>query len=92
MKSIRLLSIGLGAFALLAVATMGTAAAKTELLVYTAVEADELAKFKGAFEKANPDIEIKWVRDSTGIVTAKLRAEPCPFFVARSSVISTAGR
>lgn len=52
-----------------------TAAAKTELLVYTAVEADELAKFKGAFEKAHPDIDIKWVRDSTGVMTAKLLAE-----------------
>lgn len=49
--------------------------AKTELLVYTAVEADELAKFKAAFEADNPDIEIKWVRDSTGIITAKLLAE-----------------
>ncbi len=51
------------------------AAAKTELLVYTAVEADELSKFKNAFEKDNPDIEIKWVRDSTGIMGAKLLAE-----------------
>lgn len=52
-----------------------TAMAKTELLVYTAVEADELAKFKSAFEKAHPDIDIKWVRDSTGVMTAKLLAE-----------------
>jgi iron(III) transport system substrate-binding protein len=51
------------------------ALAKTELLVYTAVEADELSKFKKAFEKDNPDIEIKWVRDSTGIMGAKLLAE-----------------
>lgn len=53
----------------------GPAAARTELLVYTAVEADELAKFKKEFEKDYPDVEIKWVRDSTGIVTAKLLAE-----------------
>ena len=31
--------------------------------------------YKDGFEKANPDIEIKWVRDSTGIITAKLLAE-----------------
>src|SRR3546814_3450912 len=49
--------------------------AKTELLVYTAAEADELAGFKKAFEKEYPDIDIQWVRDSTGIVTAKLLAE-----------------
>ncbi|MBK8908886.1 MAG: putative 2-aminoethylphosphonate ABC transporter substrate-binding protein [Rhodospirillales bacterium] len=53
----------------------GAALAKSELLVYTAIEADELAKFKKAFETDYPDVEIKWVRDSTGIVTAKLLAE-----------------
>ena len=51
------------------------AAAKTDLLVYTAVEADELSKFKRAFEKDVPDVNIKWVRDSTGIILAKLQAE-----------------
>lgn len=53
----------------------GVAQAKTELLVYTAVEADELAKFKQAIEADYPDLDIKWVRDSTGIITAKLLAE-----------------
>jgi iron(III) transport system substrate-binding protein len=47
----------------------------TPLLVYTALETDALKLYKDAFEKANPDIEIKWVRDSTGIITAKLLAE-----------------
>jgi hypothetical protein len=28
-----------------------------------------------AFNKVEPDIEIKWVRDSTGVITAKLLAE-----------------
>ena len=51
-----------------AVLSVGTAVAKTELLVYTAVEADELAKFKREFEKDYPDVDVKWVRDSTGIV------------------------
>lgn len=49
--------------------------AKTELTVYTALEAEQLKTYKKAFEQANPDIEIKWVRDSTGIITAKLLAE-----------------
>ena len=39
------------------------------------VETDILAKYKNAFESENPDIRIKWVRDSTGIMTAKLLAE-----------------
>ena len=51
------------------------AQAATELTVYTALEAEQLAAYKKAFEKENPDIEIKWVRDSTGIITAKLLAE-----------------
>ncbi|MDH5750246.1 MAG: putative 2-aminoethylphosphonate ABC transporter substrate-binding protein [Rhodospirillales bacterium] len=59
----------------LALGIAGTASAKTDLLVYTAVEADELKKFKNEFEKDYPDVSIKWVRDSTGVVTAKLLAE-----------------
>jgi iron(III) transport system substrate-binding protein len=51
------------------------AQANTELTVYTALEVEQLKAYKQAFEQKNPDIEIKWVRDSTGIVTAKLLAE-----------------
>jgi iron(III) transport system substrate-binding protein len=43
--------------------------------VYTALETDQIKAYQTAFEKANPTIEIVWVRDSTGIVTAKLLAE-----------------
>ncbi|GAM73746.1 ferric iron ABC transporter [Vibrio ishigakensis] len=58
------------------VATFATNAfAATEVTVYTAFETDILAKYKNAFEQANPDVKIKWVRDSTGIMTAKLLAE-----------------
>ena len=28
-----------------------------------------------AFEAANPDVEIAWVRDSTGVITARVLAE-----------------
>ncbi len=49
--------------------------AKTELLVYTAVETELMPLYKNAFEKAHQDIVIKWVRDSTGIITARLLAE-----------------
>ncbi|MGE3540951.1 MAG: putative 2-aminoethylphosphonate ABC transporter substrate-binding protein [Candidatus Tectimicrobiota bacterium] len=51
------------------------AGAKTTLLVYTALEADQLKAYKQAFEQDNPDIELRWVRDSTGVITAKLLAE-----------------
>lgn len=52
-----------------------TAFAETNLTVYTAIEAVDLDRYKAEFEKANPDIKINWVRDSTGVMTAKLLAE-----------------
>ncbi len=55
-------------------AGVGSASAE-ELKVYTAIEADDLKRYAEEFNKQYPDIEIKWVRDSTGIVTAKLLAE-----------------
>lgn len=58
------------------VAFAGIAAAeKTQLLVYTALETDQIKAYQEGFNAANPDIEIKWVRDSTGVITAKLLAE-----------------
>ena len=68
--------IGAAAMATGAVAFLaGQALAQTELTVYTAVEAEDLKRYAAAFNKDHPDIEIKWVRDSTGIITAKLLAE-----------------
>ena len=69
------LGLGFAAAAAIGVMSAGIAHAKTDLLVYTAVEADELKGFKSAFEEDYPDINIKWVRDSTGIITSKLLAE-----------------
>ncbi|MFS8036596.1 putative 2-aminoethylphosphonate ABC transporter substrate-binding protein [Xanthobacter sp. AM11] len=46
-----------------------------ELTVYTALEADLLPIYKKSFEEKNPGTTIRWVRDSTGIITAKLLAE-----------------
>jgi iron(III) transport system substrate-binding protein len=70
---LRLVASGCAALALL---IAGTAAAqKTELLVYTALETDQIKAYEEAFYKATPDVSIKWVRDSTGVITAKLLAE-----------------
>jgi iron(III) transport system substrate-binding protein len=64
-------------FASLAVGAMmaTSVAAQTELTVYTAVEAEDLARYAETFNKSYPDIKVNWVRDSTGIITAKLLAE-----------------
>lgn len=51
------------------------AVAETELTVYTAVEAEDLPRYAETFNALHPDIKINWVRDSTGVITAKLLAE-----------------
>lgn len=71
MRSLKLftaLAIGL-------VSATGALAQKTQLTVYTALETDQIKAYQTAFNKVEPDIEIKWVRDSTGVITAKLLAE-----------------
>src|SRR5437867_6646742 len=68
------LAKALAAAGLLAVAASASAQ-KTTLTVYTALETDQLKAYQEGFNKANPDIEITWVRDSTGVITTKLLAE-----------------
>lgn len=46
-----------------------------EITVYTALEDDQIVEYLELFEAEYPDIEVNIVRDSTGIVTAKLLAE-----------------
>lgn len=46
-----------------------------EILVYTALEDDQIPRYIKSFQEQHPDIAVKFVRDSTGIVTAKLLAE-----------------
>jgi iron(III) transport system substrate-binding protein len=52
-----------------------TARAGEDVLVYTALEDDQIPRYLESFKKQHPDITVKIVRDSTGIVTAKLLAE-----------------
>jgi iron(III) transport system substrate-binding protein len=77
MKNTRVKLLLSGVFAGLSALAMaqGPAQAQTELTVYTAVEAEDLARYAETFNKDHPDIKVKWVRDSTGVVTAKLLAE-----------------
>ncbi len=66
---------GIVAGAALALMAAPAMAQKTELLVYTALETDQIQAYETAFKAANPTIDVKWVRDSTGVITAKLLAE-----------------
>ena len=51
------------------------AESRTKLQVYSTLEPGNIAEFKRAFEQDNPDIEIVWIRDSTGVVTARILSE-----------------
>jgi iron(III) transport system substrate-binding protein len=65
----------LGAATVAALASTSALAQKTELLVYTALETDQLKAYTESFQKTNPNIDLKFVRDSTGVITAKVLAE-----------------
>ena len=54
---------------------LNVASHAVDLKVYTAIEAEDLKSYAATFNQDHPDINIKWVRDSTGIITAKLLAE-----------------
>lgn len=59
----------------LALAGPADAQTRTKLTLYTAVENDQLVPFKQAIEAAVPEVEVVWVRDSTGVITARFLAE-----------------
>ncbi|UOY91899.1 putative 2-aminoethylphosphonate ABC transporter substrate-binding protein [Ectobacillus sp. JY-23] len=45
------------------------------LTVYTAIEEELIPKYLDSFKKQYPDVKLNIVRDSTGVITAKLLAE-----------------
>lgn len=59
----------------LALAATANADQKTPLVVYSALENEQLAPYKAAIEKAVPGVDLQWVRDSTGVITARFLAE-----------------
>ncbi len=65
----------LTALAVVALSGCGGKEAKETLLVYTAIEDDQYPPLLDDFKAQHPDIDVKIVRDSTGIITAKLLAE-----------------
>jgi iron(III) transport system substrate-binding protein len=66
----------LGAACLAAVlAATPVLAQKTKITLYTALENDQLGPFKQAIEAAVPEADVVWVRDSTGVITARFLAE-----------------
>ncbi len=69
------LACRVAALAVLIAGSFAAAAERMQLLVYSTLEPDFVGELKKAFEADNPDIEIVWQRDSTGVITARLLAE-----------------
>ncbi|WP_431283140.1 putative 2-aminoethylphosphonate ABC transporter substrate-binding protein [Humitalea sp. 24SJ18S-53] len=71
----RLACLATLASALLFAAPAAEAQPRTRVTVYTALENEQLGPLKAAAEAAVPGVEVAWVRDSTGVITARLLAE-----------------
>jgi iron(III) transport system substrate-binding protein len=69
------MTTGAAACVLLASAITPALAQKTAITAYTSLEADQLSLYKAEIEKAVPEADIQWVRDSTGVITARVIAE-----------------
>jgi iron(III) transport system substrate-binding protein len=52
-----------------------SSAEDNSIIVYTALENEQVDKYLKSFYSAHPDVKVTVVRDSTGIITAKLLAE-----------------
>mgnify|MGYP005845209571 CR=1 FL=1 len=83
-RLVSLLVLALTLVACVAVAPAGDASAPVApvadatdntIVVYTAIEDDQLERYLKPFAAEHPEINVQIVRDSTGIVTAKLLAE-----------------
>ncbi len=62
--------------ALLALAAAPPAAAqKQTVVIYTAIENEQIAEYKKAYEKTLPNVEVKMLRLSTGDISARFMAE-----------------
>ncbi|GAB6987969.1 putative 2-aminoethylphosphonate ABC transporter substrate-binding protein [Paenibacillus pini] len=46
-----------------------------ELTIYTALEDDQMETYLATYKAQHPDVKLNFVRDSTGVITAKLLAE-----------------
>jgi iron(III) transport system substrate-binding protein len=62
--------------ALLALVVAAPAAAqKQTVVIYTAIENEQIAEYKKAYEKTLPNVEVKMLRFSTGDIAARFMAE-----------------
>ncbi|MBI3105079.1 MAG: putative 2-aminoethylphosphonate ABC transporter substrate-binding protein [Candidatus Rokubacteria bacterium] len=69
------LSLVLAALMLAAVPLAGPASAKDVVVVYTAIENEQITDYMKAINKSLPNIELKILRFSTGDISARFMAE-----------------
>ena len=75
MKKLTVTTAAIGLATTFVFAAPAMAQTRTKVTIYTALENDQLGPFKTAIEKDVPDAEVVWVRDSTGVITARFMAE-----------------
>ena len=56
-------------------ATTPAAAQKQTVIIYTAIENEQIAEYKKAYEKSLPNLDVKMLRLSTGDIAARFMAE-----------------
>ena len=61
--------------ALVLAAVTPALAQKQTVVIYTAIENEQIAEYKKAYEKSLPNIEVKMLRLSTGDIAARFMAE-----------------
>src|SRR3990172_4896505 len=71
----RLATLVLAAAMLAGVAFAGPALAKDTVVIYTAIENEQITEYKKAYEKTLPNLEVKMLRFSTGDISARFMAE-----------------
>jgi len=65
----------LGLVLAIALAATPALAQKQTVVIYTAIENEQISEYKKAYEKALPNVEVKMLRFSTGDISARFMAE-----------------
>src|SRR5918998_6576858 len=59
----------------LAGAVQSSSAQESEITVYTTTAPEALDAYAARFNETHPEIKVNWIRDSTGVIAAKVLAE-----------------
>ena len=74
-RASRALILAVVAALLTAAAVTPAVAQKQTVVIYTAIENEQIAEYKKAYEKSLPNLDVKMLRLSTGDIAARFMAE-----------------